>query len=323
MPQQLSLYSTLSNADLIITLHTLSSLTGMSPFPLLEHSLIWEPKHPYKPVLLAGQVNQIEQYRIILTNDMVKIPVKVADRMQQKPNEKENNDDPMDLDPSSNERENSTTFNFSALTKRRREKFDTILDSQNYVNINFEELALKSLVLSYTDTTPISKHELKLREWNFNIYEQPEGGKRTVISQSILSSSPEPNENWDPFEFIDKLGYVYKNEYWVKGYQFIYGNIVLRIFRLCRYASPNTKEAIITNSKSQVNQNLDNEHTLVLLDPSQRWTVKAYIDVGSITDLDGINKATQELEALKNGLVGLLDLELPDRKCFDSRMRWK
>lgn len=75
MPQKLSLYTSLPDSDLEITFHTLYALTGMPPSPLFEHSLIWEPRHPYRPVMAAGQVNQIEQYRFRLTNDLIRVPV--------------------------------------------------------------------------------------------------------------------------------------------------------------------------------------------------------------------------------------------------------
>lgn len=87
MPQQLSLFTSIPTDDLKITLHTLSLLTGMPPSPLLEHSLIWEPRHTYRPVLAAGQVNQIEQYRIRATCDLTLLSVDVPDALKSAPSD--------------------------------------------------------------------------------------------------------------------------------------------------------------------------------------------------------------------------------------------
>lgn len=39
-------------------------MSGMGPLRSTEHCIVWKPRNPFKPVLAAGEVNQIEQYRI-------------------------------------------------------------------------------------------------------------------------------------------------------------------------------------------------------------------------------------------------------------------
>lgn len=85
MPQQLSLFTSIPIDELTITLHTLSLLTGMPPSPLLEHSLIWEPRNAFRPVLAAGQVNQIEQYRIRATCDLTLLSVDLPEALSKVP----------------------------------------------------------------------------------------------------------------------------------------------------------------------------------------------------------------------------------------------
>lgn len=293
MPQQLSLFTSIPTDDLKITLHTLSLLTGMPPSPLLEHSLIWEPRHTYRPVLAAGQVNQIEQYRIRATCDLTLLSVDVPDALKSAPSD--------------------------------------------YMLAKEKEILMKAVILSYIDPNPETQDLLSKREWNLHIAELPEAGKRSVISQSILSAQPQVGNN--PFEFLDKLGYMYKHEYWIKGYMYVYNNIVINIFRLCAYQGNNlnTKNTNIQDEQQQSQPtanflsqkdilnmelpSLEALENLRLLDGTGRWTVQTFINVDSVTDIDAINSATLELEKLKNETSGLFDLEMPDRTAFDSRIK--
>ncbi|CDO56388.1 hypothetical protein DV495_001287 [Geotrichum candidum] len=66
MPQQLSLYSSVADADLKISLHTLVSLTGQKPNPIFNHNLIFTPR-PVNPANLQQQQQQHELYRMRLS----------------------------------------------------------------------------------------------------------------------------------------------------------------------------------------------------------------------------------------------------------------
>lgn len=248
MPQQLSLYGSIHDADLKITLHTLVALTGMEPRPIFSHNLIWIPKHPFRPVLAAGQVNQIEQYRICLHSDLV------------------------------------------AYTRSQTKTSPGLNESR--INAQFQHV--EGLVAPFTS----ERAALSSRNWINQVAELPEAGKRKVISQSLLSAQVTTG---DPFGFLENLGYTFSSEYWIKGYQFIYGKVVLELFRLCGYDEA-TK-------------------TLKLLDESGRWAVKAYTNVSTVTDIDAITIGTQMLERLKTEVAGLIDLEQPDRNCFDTRIK--
>lgn len=180
---------------------------------------------------------------------------------------------------------------------------------------------------------------------DLHIAELPEAGKRSVISQSILSAQPQIGNT--PFEFLDKLGYVYKHEYWIKGYMYVYNNIVINIFRLCSYqgnnltsssaaaattpsSSPDSNPQEPQNNTKFISQkdilgldllNLEKLQNLQLLDQTGRWTVQCFINVDSVTDIDAINSATLELERFKSETGGLFDLEMPDRSAFDARIK--
>ncbi|CDK25478.1 unnamed protein product [Kuraishia capsulata CBS 1993] len=64
MVQQVSLMSTIAASQYNLTQLTLMSLTGMRPLDLSTHTVTLKPKFPFKPEVVAGKVNQIEQYRI-------------------------------------------------------------------------------------------------------------------------------------------------------------------------------------------------------------------------------------------------------------------
>lgn len=83
--------------------------------------------------------------------------------------------------------------------------------------------------------------------------------------------------------------------------------------------SPNFPFPFSLNSSESPHKNII--HPLKLLDETGRWTVTAFINVDAITDIDAINVATADLDRFKMEVSGLLDLEIPDRNCFDSRMK--
>lgn len=220
MPQQLSLYSSVPDSELKVSLHTLVALTGQRPRSIFSHSLV------FIPIGSTTQPNTSthEQYRLRLETDGLSGPS----------------------------------------------------DVHSYVK----------------DPTPL----LKL-PWTMIVAELPEAGKRRVVSQALLSTQIQHT----PFEFITNLGYEFSSEYWVRGYQFTYGQIRIHLFRLC-VVDPDSGN-------------------LQLLDKTGRWTIKAFTDVALVTDIEGINMGTQSLEALKADLTGLLNLGQPDRNSFDTRMR--
>lgn len=65
--QQISLAGTIQNSELKIVLYTLASISGVKPRKVMDHCISWVPTNSFRPTLGAGQVNQIEQYRITTT----------------------------------------------------------------------------------------------------------------------------------------------------------------------------------------------------------------------------------------------------------------
>jgi mediator of RNA polymerase II transcription subunit 18 len=268
MHQHLSLHSSIPDSQLKITLHALASLSGMSPRHIYDHFLIFQPQNPFQPVLAAGQVNQIEQYRISAQCDLTLLP---------------------------NENSHGSAIGYDE---------------------NSEVLAK--------------------RNWNMIISEVPEAGKMKVTSQSLLTTKVIEG---NPLNFLNSLGYIYNYEYWLKGYRFVMNDVVIELFRVCIKTNdtkidPEVKiqneeiEHDVEMKESEKIKKEDNEDSLgrlyrdlKLLEPSGRWTIKAYIDVKRLVDLEAIKSATNKLERLRNDLAGLFDLKMPDRNCFDTRVR--
>jgi mediator of RNA polymerase II transcription subunit 18 len=243
MHQQVSLAGIVRDAEIKITLHTLAALSGMQPVKIFNHSLVWLPTNPFRPILAAGEINQIEQYRI--TTDY---------------------------------------------------------------NLYSDEKAPQN-VSGFRENTDL----LRTRPWNMYIKEVPEAGKRKATSQSTLVSKIVES---DPFEFMNKLGYSFSNEYWVKGYEFVFGNIVVRLFRLCVQNGGDQGDDPMIIDDDELNY-----RPLTLVDKSGRWAVKAYINVNQLTDLESISSATSQLEKFQTEMSGLFELKMADRNSFDSRVK--
>lgn len=271
MYQQLSLYGSVKNNDLKITLHSLAAIAGMNPLNIMDHCIVCVPKFPFRPQHRAGEVNQIEQYRILIQTDLTssdlndRVPHSIAD------------------------------------TKWRE--------------------ALSKL------------------HWSMNISEIPEAAKLNHISQAQYWTEI---QSGNPFALVDQLGYRPSNEYWVHGYEFFLGDLVVRIHRLLITEDQFQKTISLPlgsiAAAGSVGENADaaakdvemNDLEEVdntkgpqfqILDSSGRWLVKAYVNVKNITDLEGISSATAQLEKFQADMAGLFDLELPEKKSFDTGVK--
>lgn len=288
MPQQLSLYASIADADLKITLHTLVALTGMEPRPVFEHNLIWAPKHPFKPVLAAGQVNLIEQYRIRMAVDLVSYAKKSLGGGTETAQAGQ---------AGSAEGPEEKTIRFEEVPDLILPYATTIHNANANANTNSSDKAEKI-------------QNLSSRDWILHVAELPDAGKRKTISQALLSTQVVTG---DTFALAGNLGYTWTHEYWVKGYQFIDGKVVIELFRLCEADPDHHEHSTGGGGKSKP--------VLRLLDPSGRWAIKAYTNVQAVTDIEAVTVGTQALERLKGEVAGLFELDQPDRNSFDTRIK--
>lgn len=92
-----------------------------------------------------------------------------------------------------------------------------------------------------------------------------------------------------------------------KGYSIFHGDIVIEIFKVFIRDDSNKNYA-------------SNEIPLTLLDKSNSFQVKCFINIPKATDIDLINQGTKELLKLQDFLKNLINLEIPDRIYMDSRV---
>ena len=164
------------------------------------------------------------------------------------------------------------------------------------------------------------------RIWTLQISDIPVAGKnQTCSAQTIYDSTlvhhhtkvvdKVEKENLDQFEFVrndsflqflSDLGYDVINQFWLKGVRFFHGDIVIEIFKVF--------------IRDDERQSSDNAIALKLLDESNTFQFKAYINVPKATDVDAINQGTKELLKLQDFLKNLVKLEIPDRIHMDSRV---
>ena len=108
--------------------------------------------------------------------------------------------------------------------------------------------------------------------------------------------------------FLSDLGYEVINQYWLKGIRFFYGDIIIEIYKI--FIRDDTDSHVSTNGIK-----------LKLLDESNQFQIKTYININKSTEIDLINLGVKELIKLQDALKNLFVLEIPDRMYMDSRVR--
>lgn len=161
--------------------------------------------------------------------------------------------------------------------------------------------------------------QLRDLEWSFNISEVPEAGKRKVVSQTVLNANVIEG---DAFDLISDLGYQFEYEYWTRSYEYVFGDVVLKLYRLSIKDDGNHVSSADQAMEIDGTEDLlaNSYKPLKLLDKSGRWAVKAYVDVRQLTDPEMIS-ATTQLEKFQADISTLFELTTPDRNSFDTRIR--
>ncbi|CEP24946.1 unnamed protein product [Cyberlindnera jadinii] len=159
----------------------------------------------------------------------------------------------------------------------------------NSKNAQFEQHRLKL----NTSFDP-SKQKSDYKEWILQATDIPSAGKRKTLTQNLVESCIVLKESQNIESMFDKLGYTVEKEFVVRGQRWCYGNVVIKVFQVL----------------------VGEERTP--LDSS--YVVKCFVNVDKTTDVELLQRSTQELLSLKNELTGLIELEIPDRNSMDSRI---
>lgn len=150
--------------------------------------------------------------------------------------------------------------------------------------------------------------------WTLQLSDIPAGGKTQVSIQNMYETTI--YETDDIIGYIDELGYMHETEYWVNGVRFYHGDVIIEVMRLFVADNDKDSEASLVD--------LSNESkditALKLLNPTGCFMMKAFVNVGEVTDLESVAIGTRQLDNLKKELEEVVTLTIPDRTTMDSRI---
>lgn len=117
------------------------------------------------------------------------------------------------------------------------------------------------------------------------------------------------NEKIESFKgFLYGLGFNVINQYWLNGIRFFYNDIVIEIFRV--YVKVKN-QSLFLNEKTQIK----------LLDATNSFQIKAYINISKSTDVDLINKGLKDLAEFKDFIKDLIDFDISNIEYVDYRIK--
>ncbi|CAK7896232.1 mediator of RNA polymerase II transcription subunit 18 [[Candida] anglica] len=158
------------------------------------------------------------------------------------------------------------------------------------------------------------------RNWTLQISDIPTAGKnQTCSAQTVYESTlvhhhsrtenktSEGTQQESFLSLLHDLGYEVKNQYWIRGVRYFHGDIFIEIFK------------VFIRDDDFESQN--NQIKLKLLDQSNTFQVKVYINVPRATDVELINQASKNLLKFQELVKNLINLEIPDRMYMDSRVK--
>lgn len=313
MVHQLLLISTVPHSKYVQTEATLQAITGLlSPQPIATYSLITRPNHIFKPKFEPGKVNQIEQYymKCVTTwddNDFsIKDPVLedslifVKKLFDSKSPERiwtlQISDIPIagKNQPCCAQTINeSTVIHTHTSVDGQKDVIPETIPENDQLPENNKSDDMDLDIMEIKQYSPLN--EVKPKD------EKSKRPKRDSISIDRLDTP----QNDSFLQFLSDLGYDVINQYWIKGVRFFYNDIVIEIFKIFIRDDNYTGKEI----------------KLKLLDESNTFQFKAYINIAKSTNVDAINSGTKELLKLQDLLGNLLKLEIPDRMFMDSRVR--
>lgn len=327
MVHQLSLVSTVSHSNYVQTISTLQALTGLlTPQPISTYTLVTKPHDVFKPKFEPGKVNQIEQFymRCVTTwNDEtgnefdLSSPVIENDtdilvnRLFLGVDDRRNwtmqiSDIPI---AGKNQACSAQTIYESTLVHHHTKVMDkekVQLDVSNESNMDVDD--------ENEDKNENIKKEEVGEEVKEGGKEVKEGGEKAeehneANASKVVKEFEVLNRRDSFLQFLEDLGYDVINQFWMKGVRFFHGDIVIEIFKV--FVRDDEKDA----EKDKIR--------LKLLDPSNAFQIRTYINVPKSTDVELINQGTKDLLKLQEFLKNLIKLEIPDRMFMDSRVTYK
>lgn len=302
MVQQLSLTAQVPALKLQRLLLTMQTLTGNISSPMHQHTVILKPRYPFTPEHVPGKYTQIESYRVRMT------------RIWESGYGRTFGEDVMNAGE-------QDVITGESITGRN--------NSGNNGGNNGADSGINSSI------------------WTIQLSDIPAGGKNSVLIQNIYETTIYQTD--DVIGYLDELGYMHETEFWKYGVRYYYGNVIIEVSKLyvLDKTAPATamvptatattvSDAIVVEDDTigiaadgDSNNNRTNEDKdtmqnkgakLRLLDGSGQSSVKAFVNVGALNDLESAAIGIKQLESLKKELADIIELSIPDRTTMDSRM---
>lgn len=314
MVQQLSLVATLPHSQYVQTMATLQALTGIqSPKDISTYTLLTKPYPEFKPKLEPGKINQIEQYfmKCITTWDgATSEDLDISKPIIDGEGNGEIWVDTLFAGGDSGEKRNWTLqiSDIPTAGKNQTCSAQTIYEStlvHHHTPIRQQPEPPKvDRALSSTQEQPKEENTTEKSE----VKSEKEGdGDVMEIDDAAPIAAALVDPPLDSFlQFLQDLGYEVKNQYWIKGVRYFYKDIFIDTFKV--FIRDDDFES--QNSKLK----------LKLLDSTNTFQVKVYVNVPRATDVELINQNTKSLLKFQELIRSLINLETPDRMYMDSRV---
>ncbi|KAE9962227.1 hypothetical protein BLS_000630 [Venturia inaequalis] len=146
--------------------------------------------------------------------------------------------------------------------------------------------------------------------WQWQFRDIPEGGKRSAtfrMAEDIDISAG------DPQAYMEGLGYRYVSEHIVEGHRFVLNNTVIFLHRILQWSKPIDPPSI--NTPVSIGSAEPKP-----LDPSRGYILELKIRL-SQSDPALIKIGEDQLLGLKTRLLGVVELKVPERLAFDTRVK--
>ncbi|KAG5419232.1 SRB5 [Candida metapsilosis] len=134
---------------------------------------------------------------------------------------------------------------------------------------------------------------------------------KTEPQQETKTSITKKSKSDSFLILLNDLGYEVINQYWIKGVRFFYKDIIIEIYKI--FIRDDDYVSASTSGSDAIK--------LKLLDESNTFQIKCFVNVPKTTDVDLINSGAKELSKLQEFVKNLFILEIPDRMFMDSRIQ--
>lgn len=329
MGHQLLLCSSIPHQKYIQTVSTLRALTGvLDPQEISTYTLLTKPHNVFKPKFEPGKVNQIEQYYMKCTTmwddnaaqnlDLAAPIVKdgpqvLVDRLF---TGKEVKCWTLQISDIPNAGKNPVlahNYHESTLVHHHLKNVVSVATTENSKPPTTDVSDKNAMDVDKTpESNGVKKEELDVMEIDLidDLLATPNAEVKTETSEpkeeAAADAQPKMVTKDSFLQFIEDLGYDVVNQYWLKGIRFFHGDIIIEIFKL-----------FVRHDDGEIR---DDKLLLNLLDESNTFQIKAYINFPKGASVDLVSKGTKDLTKLKELLKNLFELEVPDRMYMDSRV---